>query len=386
MAGSSRSIAAPFLAVLAALLGPDPAVAVQRPDRAGTRVAGRVVRVVAGDTVPVGGSDVVLHRVSRRAQGPLDTVLSGAGGRFGFRLRADSGTTYLVSVRWAGIEYFSAALSADPHRPDTALVIVVADTSSAAPVRVRQRTVLVGAPDEAGFRTVLDWFALANVSGLTRVAADTLRPVWAAPLPPGAEGAGLADSRLSEFSPDAVLFERDSVSVWAPISPGERELLLQYRLPPDLTTLRVPLGGGADSLQLFLEETSARVAAGGLTAGATQTLEQRAFRLWSGRGAPETDVEVEFSNPVLTPGQAIAALVGAATLAFVVLAVLLMRRGRVAPPVAPPSLADTIARLDLQYAGREGEVSAEEWRRYRENRARLRAELVRALAGRPRRS
>jgi hypothetical protein len=381
LAGFSRSIAA-----LAALLGSHSADAAQRPDQAVTRVAGRIVRVVAGDTLPVGGSAVVLHRVSRRAQGPLDTVPSGAGGRFGFRLRPDSGTTYLVSVRWAGIEYFSAALSPDPLRPDTALVVVVADTSSGAPVRVRQRTLLVGAPDEAGFRAVLDWFALANTSGLTRVAGDTLRPVWAAPLPPGAEGAALADSRLSEFSPDAVLFERDSVSVWAPISPGDRELLLQYRLPPDLTTLRVPLGGGADSLQLFLEEASARVRAGALTAGPTQTLEQRAFRIWSGRGAAGSDVEVEFSNPALTPGQAITALVALAALAFAVLAVLLVRRGRAAPSVAPPTLADTIARLDLQYAGREGDVPAEEWRRYQETRARLRAELARALAGRPRRS
>ena len=383
MAGFSRSIAA---ALLAALLSPFPAVAAQRPDPAGTRVAGRIVRVVAGDTLPVSGPAVVLHRVSRLAQGPLDTVPSGAGGRFGFRLRADSATTYLVSVRWAGIEYFSAALSPDPRRPDTALVIVVADTSSDAAVRVRQRTLLVGAPDEAGFRAVLDWFALANASGLTRVAADSGQPVWAAPLPPGAEGAGLADSRLSEFSPDAVLFERDSVSVWAPISPGERELLLQYRLPPDLTTLRVPLGVGADSLQLFLEETSARVRAGSLTAGATQTIERRAFRLWSGRGAAGSRVEVAFSNPPLTPGQAIAALVGAATLAFAVLAVMLVRRGRAAPAAAPLPLADRIARLDLQYAGREGDVSPEEWRGYQETRTRLRAELARALAGRPRRS
>jgi hypothetical protein len=383
LAGFSPSAAA---ALLAALLSPFPSVAAQRPEPAGTRVAGRIVRVVAGDTLPVRGPAVVLHRVSRRAQGPLDTVATTAGGRFAFRLRPDSATTYLVSVRWAGIEYFSAALSADSRRPDTALVIVVADTASGAPVRVRQRTLLVGAPDEAGFRAVLDWFALANASGLTRVASDSGQPVWVAPLPPGAEGAGLADSRLSEFSPDAVLFERDSVSVWAPISPGERELLLQYRLPPDLTALRVPLGGGADSLQLFLEETSARVRGGSLTPGGTQTIEQRAFRLWSGRGAPGAQVEVAFANPVLTPGQMIAALVGVATLAFAVLAVVLLRRGRAAPAAAPLSLADRIARLDLEYAGREGDVSPEEWRGYQETRARLRAELARALAGRPHRS
>jgi len=383
LAGFSRSIA---IALLAALPTAVASVQGQSPARPATRVAGRIVRVIAGDTVPVAGTSVVLHHVGRREQGPLDTVPSGAAGRFGFRLRPDTGTTYLVSVRWAGIEYFSAALSADPARPDTALVVVVADTASAAPVRVRQRTLLVGAPDEAGFRAVLDWFALANESGLTRVAGDTARPVWAAPLPSGAEGAGLADSRLSEFSPDAVLFARDSVSVWAPISPGQRELLLQYGLPPDLATLRVPLGSGADSVQVFLEETSARVRSGNLTAGETQTIERRTFRLWSGRGGAGTEVVVEFSNPALTPGQAIVVLVTAAILAFVVLAALLIRRGRAAPAAVPLSLADAIARLDLQFAGREAAVSVEEWRRYQETRARLRAELARALAGRSRRS
>jgi hypothetical protein len=63
-----------------------------------------------------------------------------------------------------------------------------------------------------------------------------------------------------------------------------------------------------------------------------------------------------------------------------------VRRGRAAPAAAPLSLADRIARLDLQYAGREGEVPPEEWRGYQETRAQLRAELARALAGRPRRS
>jgi hypothetical protein len=373
-------------AVAVAFLMPMPSAPGQSPGPGAMRVAGRIVRVAAGDTVAVAGTPVVLHRVSRRAQGPLDTVPSGAAGRFGFRLRPDSGATYLVSVRWAGIEYFSAALSAVPGLADTALVIVVADTSSAAPVRVRQRTVLVSAPDETGFRAVLDWFALENTSGLTRVAGDTTRAVWAAPLPPGAEGAALADSRLSEFSPDAVLFERDTVSVWAPLSPGARELLLQYRLPPDLTTLRVPMGEGADSVQVFLEETSARIRTGGLTAGQTQTIEQRSFRLWAGRGGAGTEIDIRFSKPVLTPGQTVALLVVAATSAFVVLAILMVRRGGAAPAPAPLSLADRIARLDLQYAGREGDVPAEEWRRYQESRAALRAELARALAGRPRRS
>ena len=151
--------------------------------------------------------------------------------------------------------------------------------------------------------------------------------------------------------------------------------------------LRLPLGAGADSLHVFLEEPSARVRTGGLTAGPTQTIEQRSFRRWSGAGITDATIEVAFSSMSVTPGQVVAMLVAAAALAFAGFAALLLRRGRLTTPaVSPLALANRIARLDLRYAGREAEIAAEEWRRYQEDRARLREELARALAGRPRHS
>lgn len=382
MGGSSRRLAVAVLiaASTAASRADGQAVRGGRGVRAPVVAAGRVVRVAAADTIPLAGLPVVLHRVSRTAQGPVDTVPSGPGGRFAFRVLPDTAATYLVSVRWAAIEYFSPPLAPDPVRGDTGLVIVVADTASTVPVRLRLRTLVVSAPDQGRSRLVLDWFALVNESGLTRVTGDTLRPVWAAPLPRGVDDVGPADARLSEFSPDAITFRRDSVLLWAPLSPGRRELLLQYRIPGGADDFAVPLGAGADSVHLLLEETTARVRGGGLVKVDSQSIQGRTFQRWSGAGRAGSVLDVAFAAPLATPEQALLLLTVVGTLAFAGLAVTVVRRGRGASAPEPAALADALARLDLRYAGRETEVPAGEWRAYQAERAGLKADLAHALA------
>lgn len=365
------------MCVAAAGLGA-PGASAQAPGRA--FVGGRIVRLLARDTIPVPGAPVVLHRVSRAAQGPIDTVRSTPAGGFGLRFVAESSATYLVSVRWAGIEYFSDPIVPGSGRADAALLVVVADTAADAAVGVRRRTLLIGRVDPAGARDVLDWFALENASGLTRVSPDSLRPAWAAPLPPGAEGAAIADTRVSEFSPDAIEFRRDSLLIWAPLSPGGREILVRYRLPSDLTEVRIPFGGGADSVQLLVEEASARVRGGGLASAGRTTLEGRAFGRWTGRAPPGAQVEIRFAAPLLTPGRLLRILVALGAIAFVVLATWQHRRAALATGSLPLALADRAARLDLRYAGRRDQVSAEEWQGYEVERARLGRELAAALA------
>ncbi len=95
------------------------------------RVTGRVL---AADSTPVAGTRVVLHRIGSDVQGPLDSTRSDRGGRFGFAFRPDTAAFYLLSTRHSGIEYFSPPVSTNPARPDTAIRIVVYDTSSSAPV------------------------------------------------------------------------------------------------------------------------------------------------------------------------------------------------------------------------------------------------------------
>lgn len=73
----------------------------------GPGAAGRVVRRAGTDTVPAPGAMVLLHRVGPVEQGAIDSVAADAAGRFAFQFVRDTGAAYLVSARWAGIEYFA---------------------------------------------------------------------------------------------------------------------------------------------------------------------------------------------------------------------------------------------------------------------------------------
>src|SRR5215470_1271625 len=97
------------------------------------QAGGRVVRTVGADSVAVAHARVLLHRIGRSAQGPIDSVTTDAAGRFRFRFTPDTSAVFLASSRFQGIEYFSPAVRQASATPDTTLRIVVSDTSSAAP-------------------------------------------------------------------------------------------------------------------------------------------------------------------------------------------------------------------------------------------------------------
>jgi hypothetical protein len=360
----------------------DPTVlTVQQPARAG----GRVVRLVRGDTVPIALVPVVLHRIARSEQGPIDTVRADARGRFQARFTSDTTVLYLLSVRYQGIEYFSAPLRGNPGEPDTALVLIVADTSSTAPVGVSERTLLISGPDEGGSRAVLDWLVLINRGERTRVVPDSQRPTWGAPLPDGVQAVELADVYLSQFSPDAVSFRGDSVMVFAPISPGRKELVLQYRIPGSLHRLLAP-AAGTDSVFVLLEEPDARVEHPRLRRGVAQQMQGRSFARWAGVLGDDSRIEVVLPSPGIGPRTVLPILLAVTLLGFGILAGMLLRRRstRVALP-DPVALADAIARLDDRFAQLDP-VDEEARARYEDERARLKALLVRALAASPHRS
>ena len=346
------------------------------------RTAGRVVRVAGRDTLAVAGAEVVLHKVGSAAQGPIDTVRADARGSFSFRFRVDTAAAYLLSVRHDGIEYFSAPVAGNPARPDTAVVIIVADTSSSAPVGARERTLLVSAPDETGSRTVVDWIVLQNSGERTRVAHGPL-PAWGAALPPDAQNVGLADAKLSQFSAEAVEFRGDSVLLFAPLSPGQKELILQYHIPGSLRRFEIPMPAGIDSVFVLLEEPRARVAAPGFSASAAEQLSGRSFRRFSGRLGGASSLEVRFAAPAVSSRLLLLLLVSLMALGFIILArVTLGRRSPARVLPHPLYLADAIARLDLE----QDVAGPEERERLRAERERLAAELERALAGTRRRS
>lgn len=351
---------------------------------------GQVVRLVGGNPIPIPGIAVVLHRVGGRSQGPLDTVRAGRGGRFEFRFSADTGAAYLLSARHNGVEYFTAPLATNPARPDTGIMVIVADTSSNAPVVLRQRTLLISEPDETGTRAVIDWFVLTNPGDLTRVAPDTLHPSWGSPLPSEAQNVELADSRLSQFAPEALTIRRDSVWIVAPISPGDKELMLQYRIPGRLRKFNIPAAGATDSVFVLLEGKNSSVPTRGFTSVDSQSIEGRVFQRWAGTVPSGGDIQVSLPAPPFTSPRLLALLAGLAAVTFVWFGARVVRRRMPAPlrPTAdsPERLADAAARLDARFEGREATTPPEEWSRYLAERARLKAELVHALAASRRRS
>lgn len=347
-----------------------------------TTAAGRVIHPTERDTVAAPGVRIVLHQVGRQVQGPVDSTFSDARGRFRLRFRPDTSALYLLSARYGGIEYFSPPVHTNPERPDTAIQLVVYDTSTTAPVGVAARHIVVPRPGEDGSRAVLDLFVLRNDGLRARVAPDSLHPSWTVPLPAGSVGLELGESDLS---PDAVSRRGDTAIVVAPIAPGEKQVALQYLLPGDLQVVDFPPAAGSGMINLLVEEPEARVEAGGLALADSQLIEQRWFRRWSGEPPPGASIRLALPSTGRTPLSLLAVLVGALALVLVVAGWRVWKGGPAPAPASPSpsidSLIGSIAALDLRYGGKENETPPEEWGRYREERARLKALLEASLAG-----
>jgi hypothetical protein len=335
----------------------------------------------------VPGARVVLHRVGRATQGPIDSTTTEPTGRFRFAFPLDTTANYLVSVRFAGIEYFSDPIVTDPTRPPIELTVLVSDTSSSAPVRVRTRTFVVSAPDAIGARTVVDWLVLHNPGSTTRVAADSNSPTWQTELPAGARNTQVGDPRLSQFSPEAIEFRGDSVYLSAPISPGDKELLLQYELPSSQRRFTVSVLD-VDSVEAFFEDRAIETPPRGWAVSDSQAFEGRRFRRLTRTDPTLARLELRFPGVALAPERLLVWLVVGFALAMIGAGWWLVRIPRAigldrepdpaaVPAALPAALADEIVRLDQELArdtpDRDGLAARRETLR-----ARLEAALARS--------
>jgi len=338
-------------------------------------VSGRVVRVAGGDTVPVSGAGVTLHRISRLEQGAVDSARTAGEGRFRFRRAADTTAVYLVSARFAGIEYFGTPLR-PPGR--SGIQLLVSDTSSSAPVRLGARRVIIRPPDESGTRLVVDLFSLRNDGPDTRVSPDGGVPTWAIVLPPGAVQAEVQEG---DVSPTAVRFDGDTLAVLAPIGPGEKNLMVSYRLPMGLTA--PSWSAPADSFDIMVEEEGAEVTGAGLQPTEPMEVMDTRLRRWTAN--PPTSASpatVRFEEGTVGERRALL-LVAGLTLLAAGLGVAVSWRRRSRPTGAAPQMESVdpvgaLAALDSRYLGKEEEVPPAEWAEYQRERARL---MYAALAG-----
>jgi hypothetical protein len=333
--------------------------------------------VLKADSTPVPGTRVVLHHVGRQLQGPLDSTRTDRRGRFRFAFRPDTSALYLLSVRHAGIEYFSPPVHTNPERPDTTIRILVYDTSTTAPIALEARHLVVTRPGEDGSRSVLDLVVLLNRGNRTRVAPDSAGASWVGLLPRGTIGLEVGES---DVSPDAVTRRGDSLLVAAPLAPGEKQVTVQYVVPAGSKELVLPFTEPVSSVNLLAEENDVAVSGGSLALADSQMLQGRSFRRWTGAVPAGGALRVALPGRSRVPKGLLPALVGAVVLVLVGAGWYFFARQPRPSATSPVVLLEAIAALDARYLGHEGETTTEDWGSYQTERRRLKAELEAALA------
>lgn len=323
------------------------------------------------------GVRVVLHRVGQAVQGPLDSTLTDQRGRFRFSFRADTATLYLLSARRSGIEYFSPPVPTHPRRPATGIPIVVYDTSSTAPVAVEARHLVIARPGDDGSRSVLDLIVLRNDGTRTRIAGDSSRPSWAGPLLGGTMGMELGEG---DFSPDAVSRRGDSLYVSAPLSPGEKQVTLEYLVPAGQTVLQLPFPDSVPMLNVLTEEKEAVVSGGTVALADSQVLQGRSFRRWTGVVPAGSSLRVALPGRGRAPKWLLTALVASVVAVLAGAGWHFARGSSRTPAASTDELLAAVATLDARYAGRAAETQGDEWQKYQLERARLKALLQASLA------
>ena len=351
---------------------------------------GRIMRAAeSGRPVPVAGEWIVLHRVGTDRAAPLDSLRSGRDGRFRFRYArsGDPQALYFVSARYEGIAYFSPPLRADTVRGEDADIIVYATTTDTSALRTQGRHLVLSAARGAD-REIAEVFELENSATRTIVAKDSTTPLWSIGLPDEARNPAVAPGDVTAA---AVVFRGGRAQLYAPLSPGVRQLVITYRLPISSTSVSVPVERDLAVLEVLLEEPRATVEGAGLREVPPAAIEDRQFHRFLAQDAPATAVvRVTLPAPVSRNSPALRILGAAVAVVMMgALATWTLRRRRsptgrasAAPSPGVPNvelLIAELATLDARFE-RQRNPSAETRAAYERDRASLKARIAGALA------
>jgi len=288
-------------------------------------------QVLHGTTrAPLVGAWAVLHQIGMRGRGgPIDSVRTGAAGRYALTIRRpDTSAVYVVSSWYSGIAYFSEAVPIRGSGPVALQPILVYDSSSAGPpIRVERRLVTVALPKkEDGTRAALELLALRNPSSATRVTNDTTRPTWAGALP---RGVVQFQAGQGDISAEAVGVRGDSVVVFGPIPPGDpKQLSYSYTVPAAVDRFEIPIDQPTGEVDLLIEDTTAVVSAPGLEFDGVQPVDQRHFASYRTQGIPaKATVVVTFPRGRFRIQTLIPIVVAVLAMALVVGLVFALRKG-----------------------------------------------------------
>lgn len=353
-------------------------------------VDGRVHRPRLRALAPVGSVWVTIHRVGSDSAGPIDSMRTGADGRYHFRYaRAGKGdAVYFVSASYDGIAYFSRPLVSTHVGGDDAAIIVFDTTSIHFPLAIKGRHIVISSPSVNGSREIVEAYEIANESDQTLVSPDDAHPSWSAPLPAGAANVQVGES---DISPAAISASQGRVRVTAPFAPGLKQLSFSYAVPQTSFPLSVPLEAGVTVLELLLEEPRAEARGATLKPQQPATIERRIFQRYLGADAPAgSSIEVHVPEVVAAANErvyweiagALAVLMAAGLGAWYARS--RRRRGAggaasgAAVPTATERLGREIARLDADFE-RAGSANEAARAAYEEQRRELKRELASVL-------
>jgi hypothetical protein len=357
------------------------------------RVDGRVVRGTRAGQTPVAGQWVVLHRVGPDHAGPLDSTRTTAAGRFNFRYHPSGDTTalYFVSTSYGGVVYPSAPLRGPAVTGDDATLMVFDTTSGPVRIKIGGRHLIIGAAQPNGLRPVGEVYDLQNDSTVTVVARDTLTPVWTAHLPVSATNFQLNAS--GDLAEGAVALRGSSVGLFAPLSPGIRQVAFTYELPSSAFPLSIPLERPVGVLEVLVQESTAHVTGVPLRELAPVNTEGRMFRRLLGQDlSAGSVVRVDLPRVIGAAREKVYLGVAIVVLAAMVIALIVAaRRGARRRPLATPGFVpDTFEPASQRILRRIATLDAERERvpavddaartAYDAQRASLKRELAAALA------
>jgi hypothetical protein len=132
--------------------------------------------------------------------------------------------------------------------------------------------------------------------------------VWAYPLPTSATDFEVGQA---DMAPDALRFAGGRLEVYSPLPPGERFLMVRYRIAD--ADFVLPLPGRTDRLEVLVREPAPAVEFPPLSlASPMQMSEADVFRRYAGEGFQDTEIRAEMApEPWSIPAEGVGLLVAA---------------------------------------------------------------------------
>jgi hypothetical protein len=357
------------------------------PSSARAHAQEEVIPVLRGEVrigdAPLTEGFVVLHQVSAESSGEVDSVRVGPDGSFQIRLphvpdHTSRPEIFFASVRYRDLLYFGEAVT-EAAQLDSLYLIQAYDTLSVPPGGARlplSARNLFLEKAEVGW-TATDLFNLRQEEDRTLYSPEE-QVVWAYPLPESATDFQVGQA---DMAPDAIRFVNGQLQVYSPLPPGERYLMVRYRIPDNDFVL--PLPGTTDRMEVLVREPAPAAEFPPLALSSPVELDPgNVFRRYAADNLRDMEVVATlapepWSLPAKWLGLAVAGLLGAAGIFGY------RRRGRViqAERVSTEGrsredLLLGIAKLDEDFFGGK-DPSAQARARYENERKKLLSRLKR---------